>query len=210
MAAVELWRGSARERVVELVEQTYMIGSDPGSADVVIDDPTVSALHACVERVGNTWLVRDLGSLNGTFVEGQRLTGQRRLRPTDAIRVGQSRLVFTDRAATRRPVTDTLAGPPRNLTPTERRVLIELCRPLLSHNAFQPPASVREIAARLYVGRNAVQAHLTNLYDKFDIRDEADSNRRTTLANKAIERGAVSRGDLEDPSADDTDPGSDA
>ena len=66
----------------------------------------------------------------------------------------------------------------------------KLRRPLLSHNLFQPPASVREIADRLYIGKNAVQAHLSNLYDKFGIYDEgADGGRRVILANDAMQRG---------------------
>ncbi len=71
-------------------------------------------------------------------------------------------------------------------------MLVELCRPLVSHNIFQPPASVREIAERLFIGKNAVQAHLTNLYDKFGIYDEADGvSRRVVLANEAMQRGVV-------------------
>ena len=78
-------------------------------------------------------------------------------------------------------------------------MLVELCRPLLSHNLFQPPASVREIGERLYIGKNAVQAHLTNLYDKFAIYDEgADGGRRVVLANEAMQRGVVTIADLEE------------
>ena len=88
----------------------------------------------------------------------------------------------------------------------ERKVLVELCRPLLSHNLFQPPASVREIADRLYIGKNAVQAHLSNLYDKFGIYDEgADGGRRVTLANDAMQRGVVTIADLEDRRPDEGD-----
>ena len=79
-------------------------------------------------------------------------------------------------------------------------MLVELCRPLLSHNVFQPPASVREIATALFIGKNAVQAHLTNLYDKFGIyQDSVDVSRRVVLANEAMQRGVVSLADLQDP-----------
>ena len=83
-------------------------------------------------------------------------------------------------------------------------MLVELCRPLVSHNIFQPPASVREIAERLYIGKNAVQAHLSNLYDKFGIYDEGDGvSRRVVLANEAMQRGVVTIADLEARSAED-------
>jgi hypothetical protein len=194
MATVELWGGTSSGRVVSLDGARVTVGSDPDSADLVVDDATVSALHAILERIGATWLVRDLGSRNGTKLNGAELTGQTRIRHGDTIHVGRCALTFRDGASGRRPITEALSGPPPELTRGERRVLIELCRPLLEHHAFQTPASVREIAERLFVGRNAVQAHLVNLYGKFGIHD--DANRRLRLANEAIQRGAVSVGDL--------------
>jgi pSer/pThr/pTyr-binding forkhead associated (FHA) protein len=160
-------------------------------------------VHAILEQVGNTWLVRDLGSRNGTRLNGERLTGQRRLRDGEEVLVGRTRLVFRDGSDATRPLTDALEPPPTNLTRMERRVLVELCRPLVSHNIFQPPASVREIAERLFIGKNAVQAHLTNLYDKFAVYDDGDGSRRVLLANEAMQRGAVTIADLEQRSSED-------
>ena len=200
MPSVELWSGRGRDRVVTLVGSAYTFGSDPESADIALVDGTVSSVHASLERVGSTWLVRDLGSRNGTRVNGERLNGQRRLRDGEEIFIGRTRLVFRDGDVARRPATDALEGPPANLTRTERTVLVELCRPLVAHNAFQPPASVREIAERLFIGRNAVQAHLINLYDKFGIYGDGGVNRRVVLANEAMQRGAVTIADLEHPS----------
>ena len=120
--------------------------------------------------------------------------------------LGRTRLVYRDGTENHRPLTDALEPPPADLTKMERRVLVELCRPLLSHNIFQPPASVREIAERLYIGKNAVQAHLSNLYDKFGIYDEgADGGRRVVLANDAMQRGAVTIADLEERRPDEGD-----
>jgi hypothetical protein len=198
MPTVEIWSDRGRDQVVTLVAPSYLVGSDAESVDLAIADATVSRVHAVLERVGRTWLVRDVGSRNGTRVGGDRLTGQRRLRHGDEVVLGRTRLVFLDSAEGTRPVTDSLAPPPDNLTRTERRVLVELCRPLVSHHAFQPPASVKEIAARLFIGRNAVQAHLSNLYDKFGIEAGAGENRRVLLANEAVQRGAVTRADLDD------------
>jgi hypothetical protein len=180
--------GTVQARVVELSGAVVAVGSDVDSADVVLDDSTVSAVHALFERVGATWLLRDVGSRNGTRHNGERVSGQRRLRHGDEVVVGRSTLVFRDRIDTRRRPTDGLAPPPDNLTRMERRTLVELCRPLLSHNVFQPPASVREIADRLFIGKNAVQAHLANLYVKFGIHDGPD--RRVALANEAMLRAA--------------------
>lgn len=206
MPALELWAGRGWDRVVTLTQTSYTIGSDPESADIALADATVSRVHAIVEQIGTTWLVRDLGSRNGTRLNGERLTGQRRLRDGEEILVGRTRLVFRDGSEARRPATDAIEAPPANLTRMEKRVLVELCRPLVSHNIFQPPSSVREIAARLFIGKNAVQAHLSNLYDKFGIYGEGgDVNRRVVLANEAMQRGVVTIADLEENPRDEAD-----
>jgi pSer/pThr/pTyr-binding forkhead associated (FHA) protein len=199
MPAVEVWSDRGRDRVVTLTGADMVLGSDAGAAEVVLDDPTVSGVHARLERVGRYWLVRDLGSRNGTRVGGEILTGQRRLRDGDELKLGRSaRLVYRDGAVAPDRRTDVLEPPPEDITRAERRVLVELCRPLLMHNTFQPPASVREIAARLFIGKNAVQFHLTNLYDKFGVYGDEGTNRRVRLANAAVDRGAVTPNDLRD------------
>src|SRR5687767_601433 len=56
-------------------------------------DREVSKEHACIERIGTTFLLRDLNSSNGTFVNGRRVK-ELRLRDGDEIALGNSRLVF--------------------------------------------------------------------------------------------------------------------
>ena len=56
-------------------------------------DREVSKEHASIERIGTTFLLRDLGSSNGTFVNGRRVR-ELRLRDGDEIALGNSRLVF--------------------------------------------------------------------------------------------------------------------
>jgi pSer/pThr/pTyr-binding forkhead associated (FHA) protein len=58
--------------------------------DVVLDDPQVSRHHARVLRRGDQIIVEDLGSTNGTLVNGRRITGQHVLQPTETIAVGAS------------------------------------------------------------------------------------------------------------------------
>jgi FHA domain len=57
-------------------------------------DEAVSTLHALLERSENGWHVRDLGSTNGTFVNGEKLTGDRILEPGDEITLGRSAVVY--------------------------------------------------------------------------------------------------------------------
>jgi ABC-type multidrug transport system ATPase subunit len=68
------------------------------SNDIILDDPNVSGHHAQLIWGGEGWQVQDLGSTNGTMVDGQRLLPQRpaRLRPGDKARMGA--FVFQIRA----------------------------------------------------------------------------------------------------------------
>jgi DNA-binding CsgD family transcriptional regulator len=194
MAVLEVW-GPRRHDVAVLGGSRCSIGKR-GDADLPITaDAAVSGMHALLERAGAVWCVRDLGSRNGTFVNGDRLFGERALRDGDEIRVGRTRLLFRDEESGDAPTTEALGSPPA-LTPRERTVLVELCRPLLTGTAFTQPASVREIAETLVVSEAAVKQHLGRLYDKFDVFDDVAGPRRVQLANAALQRGAVSMSDL--------------
>lgn len=59
-------------------------------ADVVIDDPFASDHHARFDRVGGRLLVEDLGSKNGTLVNGAAITERRVLEDGDTIRIGET------------------------------------------------------------------------------------------------------------------------
>jgi DNA-binding MarR family transcriptional regulator len=160
------------------------------------DDPTASRLHAVLERFAAGWCVTDLGSSNGTWLNGTRIWSAQRLRHGDEIRVGQTRLVFRDLEAAGAAQTESEAAPPA-LTAREHDVLVALCRPLLTRDLFTEPASTRAIAEELVVTQAAVKQHLANLYDKFGVPAE-HSSRRMRLANDALRRGAVSITDLRD------------
>jgi len=169
--------------------------------DLVIDgDLAVSRVHAHLEHVGPAWCITDLGSTNGTWVNGERIFAPRTLADRDEILLGRTRLVVRDVA--RGDVTTEPLRPPPSRTPGEQRVLAELCRPVLSGQAFTPPSSVRAIAESLFVTESAVKQHLDRLYDKFGIYAEAGESRRVRLANEAIQSGAVTMRDLQARSND--------
>ena len=62
--------------------------------DVVIADPSVSTMHAKLQRREAIWILTDLGSTNGTFIEGERLTGEAPLSPGTTIRFGDISALF--------------------------------------------------------------------------------------------------------------------
>jgi pSer/pThr/pTyr-binding forkhead associated (FHA) protein len=136
--------------------------------------------------------VIDLGSRNGTHVNGERIFGPRSLHAGDEIMIGATRVVFRDDGG-RKQSTTLAAQPAPELTHREHQILLALCRPVLSGDLLTEPASVRTIAAELVVSEDAVKKHLRRLYEKFHI-DERPARGR--LANEAIRRGAVALGDL--------------
>lgn len=68
------------------------VGRDP-SSDIFLDDITVSRRHAEVARDGARYSIRDVGSLNGTYVN-RRLVDQGELNEGDEVQVGKFKLVF--------------------------------------------------------------------------------------------------------------------
>ncbi|MFZ0039681.1 MAG: DUF3662 and FHA domain-containing protein [Solirubrobacteraceae bacterium] len=62
--------------------------------DVMVDDPNVSRTHAEIRPRGGSWVVSDLGSTNGSRLNGQRLEGPEVLKPGDEIELGTTVLRF--------------------------------------------------------------------------------------------------------------------
>jgi Nif-specific regulatory protein len=73
----------------------HRLGRAP-SNKIVIKDDLCSREHAEIYPEGTDWAIRDLGSLNGTLVNGELLRKERVLRPLDEIRVGRTRLLFVE------------------------------------------------------------------------------------------------------------------
>jgi DNA-binding CsgD family transcriptional regulator len=188
---VEVWGRGGRE--LRALDAERMTVGSLDSNDLAVEYEGVSRTHAVFERFADTWTVRDLGSRNGTFVNGGRIIGEHALHSGDEIVLGRLRLLFRGPATTGAE-TAAIAQPPP-ITPRERDVLVALCRPLLTGDAFTEPASIRAIAAELVVSEAAVKQHLSRLYDKFDVGAEGE-RRRVRLANAAVARGAVTLGDL--------------
>lgn len=86
MARLILFR-EGQKLAVDLRDGTYVVGREPG-ADIVIPDPTVSSRHAELRIAGDTCTVRDLGSSNGTLVNGTAIRGTHSVTPSDEIIFG--------------------------------------------------------------------------------------------------------------------------
>ncbi len=194
---LEIWKPSGRE-LFELSGERVTVGHDSTNLVSLSHDATVSRLHAVLENLGSVWSIRDVGSRNGTYLNGEKISAERVLRSGDELRMGGSRLIFREVRQTGRDVTETVEPgqlPPR-LTPRELEVLVVLCRPLVLGDPFPELASVRQMALELFVTEAAIKQHLQHLYDKFAV--PAEGERRIRLANEAIRRGAVTLAMLRD------------
>jgi hypothetical protein len=150
----------------------------------------VSRLHAEIVRRGPYIYIADLGlSRNGTRVNG-RPVARRVLDDGDVLSFGSARCriegVPREELAAEAELRRSAAP---ELTRRELDVLISLCRPALSDDAFVTPATAREIAGDLVVTEAAVKQHLLRLYQKFRVPE--GPNRRTRLANEVIALGLV-------------------
>jgi len=83
--------GRAGESFQAIGERT-LIGRSP-ACDVFLDDVTVSRRHAELVRDGDTFIIRDLGSLNGTFVNRRRIDSAV-LEEDDELQIGKYRMTF--------------------------------------------------------------------------------------------------------------------
>jgi pSer/pThr/pTyr-binding forkhead associated (FHA) protein len=92
-ALVLVKRGPNAGSTFLLAEETTTVGRRPDSG-VFLDDVTVSRKHAVFERrSGSAWFVRDVGSLNGTYVNGEQVD-ETKLATGDEVQIGRFKLTF--------------------------------------------------------------------------------------------------------------------
>lgn len=88
------WRSHlARDNKIPLAKPVIQIGRMEGN-DVILTDPLVSRHHAVIRWTSGGYELEDLGAPNGTFVEGQRVTGRVALAPDNLVRLGATEMVF--------------------------------------------------------------------------------------------------------------------
>ena len=112
MAGLEIWGPRGGRRIVELIDDRYVVGKADDADIVLTDDSTVSAAHAMVERIGQRWYVKDLQARNGTVVNKERILGEQPLRDRDELVLGKTRIVYFAQQARRDPTTDVIRRRP--------------------------------------------------------------------------------------------------
>jgi pSer/pThr/pTyr-binding forkhead associated (FHA) protein len=169
--------------------------------DVPLDwDPEVSRLHAVLERVGAAWTLSDDGlSSNGSFVNGERLSGRHRLEDGDVIVVGATAIVFREPGFEGGSTTARAGSAPTraDLSDGQRRVLVALCRPYRGDDPYAVPATNQAIAEEVYLSVDAVKSHLRALFHKFGIEELRQNQKRARLVALARQGGLVSDRDFD-------------
>ena len=176
------------------------IGRSSGCDIRLAWDERVSRVHAALDLVGPDWTLVDDGlSRNGTFLNGERLD-----RPAQAARRRhvRARLDVASASGTRSRATTQLTKvgeqlvTAASLSPTQRQIVTALCRPYKHDDPYATPASNQQIADELFLSVDAVKTHLRTLFQKFQIEDLPQNQKRVKLVERVLGLGLVSRKDL--------------
>ncbi len=191
--------GEQRILVVEEGVSSLWVGRS-ASADVCLDfDDQVSKLHSQLEVVGEECTVVDDGlSTNGSFVNEERVSGRRLLRDGDVARFGRTSVLYRAPGGDQ-PDSTVVAGDlgaAAGISPAQRRVLIELCRPFKDSPAFATPATNLEIASALHLSVDAVKTHMRALFDRLGVEDLPQNRKRVAVVERALGTGLVTQRDL--------------
>jgi hypothetical protein len=191
--------GDAQQRIVELTAERspLTIGRQATSAVALTWDDEVSRAHADIECIGDIWtLVDDGRSRNGSFVNGERVHGRRPLRHGDVLAIGRTVLTYVSPIAGGEHSTAVgRSRTPPPLSAAQRRVLVALCRPLADARFATPPSN-RDLAAELCLSVETIKFHLHSLFEVFGLAEVPQHRKRATLAQLALEQGAVAPHEL--------------
>lgn len=83
-----------------------------------------------------------------------------------------------------------------SLTDTQHRILTALSRPVSAGDRYATPATNQEIAAELHLSVDAVKTHMRALFEKLEIGDVPQNQKRVAVAERALHSGVISKRDL--------------
>jgi DNA-binding NarL/FixJ family response regulator len=130
-------------------------------------------------------------------VNGERLSGRRRLADGDSLRFGTTAMTFrTSRSDEQATAVARDIPTALDLSPTQRRVLVALSRPYKHGSSFATPATNQQIGDELFLSVDAVKTHLRTLYGKFGIEHLPQNQKRIRLVERAFYHGLIAERDL--------------
>jgi FHA domain len=195
-----VWRTDEGEQRVLLLDQErwrVTVGRDSAADLPLAWDAEVSRTHALLEQVGRGWTVVDDGlSRNGSFVNGERVIGRRRLRDKDRMVFGATVVTYRETSGTITQTASAIDAPATiPLTPMQRKVLIALCRPVQQSDSAIP-ATNRQIAEEVYLTVDAVKAHLRVLFERYGLSQLPQNEKRARLVASVLDAGVLAPRDF--------------
>lgn len=161
-------------------------------------DPEMSRLHAELELRAGEWTICDDGfSQNGTWVNGLRLAGRRRLADGDLLRIGRTMIGFCDPGPVGigpTMVPGELSATPR-FSEQQQRILRALCRPLFRDGEGITPSTDEQVAEETSIRLEAVVVELDHLGRALGLDDMPREDQRAEIALLALRSGLVSADD---------------
>jgi FHA domain len=190
--------GQERRHELDPVSGPVSIGRGEGMAIEIHWDEEVSRLHALVEPIGQEWVLVDDGlSRNGSYVNGKPVSGRRRLRDNDELRIGATYLRFRaveGGAGQTVPPAGVISE--ADISDAQRRVLLALCCPVIRGGSYALPATNRQIADKLYLSVETVKTHMRRLADALGSGELPRNAQRARIVEVALERGIVTPRDF--------------
>jgi predicted component of type VI protein secretion system len=186
---VHVEQGGELIAVIELGAERTLFGRG-AECDVLLDDSTISSAHLEVARHGSALVATDLGSLNGTLLNGQRLIRPARLADGDTLALGSCRLRVSIPSPVGRPGTTPAEAPVMPLTGEELAVAAALVSRFRAPGALAArPATRAEIAAATHLAERTVTRRLEGLAGKLRLGAHDPRDRSHLLAQRILELG---------------------
>lgn len=92
--SISVLDGPDAGKIFQIEQHTVTVGRT--GADLALNDPESSRLHAHIQIQGRKYILKDLGSTNGTFVEEKRLDGEIEIHNLTEFRIGSTELMFIE------------------------------------------------------------------------------------------------------------------
>ena len=91
------FESSNNKKLIELLKkQSSVIIGRSNEADITIKDNIVSRKHARITKKGNRYILEDINSTNGVFVNGKKINGKKEISPSDEVRIGLALFKLND------------------------------------------------------------------------------------------------------------------
>ncbi len=124
-------------KIYPLEAPEIIIGRDASNI-IAINDSEVSRKHAKLTLQNSAYIIQDLGSTNGTFINGQRLSNAQELKPGDSVTLGENIVLMYETSFDPNATVVSSAQIPKTVTPIQKPVPT----PVVAPTPVQPPVSL--------------------------------------------------------------------